>query len=428
LLFALPRTAAAAIPFIVGGIASVGFIAGFSIYRSVAPVDMADALNFFSACWSCQLFSDIMRSMSELLPGVYHAIGEITIPLCVALTAIWFAWNLLSGYIGAKTDRKWATEPWGIASDFGTHLIKLGFVIALLAAPLPRLINNVFIEPVFNVGLSLNRVVAGDDKFNECVVATAVADPVSVDARAGARGAYSPKLRHNLTCEIASVHQMTGLGMTAGWTMLNMAFSADYMHTILWVIPFFPNIPILFVGLLILRLFFYALLPIPLYLLEIFIKLSMDLIMLPLMLLSWLFKGWKIAEFGENNISKIINDVISGTVGVRLIGVFVSFGIIFMNAVFGGSGGINLLADALSKNDATVLMDGLMMKNDGLISTLLMGLFLRMFMTMIPQLVKTLFKIDMSKYKYYDDTRKGVKAVRDNIVKWYKGVRKSFEK
>ncbi|MDR0726606.1 MAG: hypothetical protein LBF37_00920 [Rickettsiales bacterium] len=419
----LPFTAGAVAPFVVGGIASVGVIAGFSIYRSATPVNMADALSFFTSCWSCQMFSDVMATMSGLLPRAYHAIAQVVIPVCIALTAIWFAWNLIAGYIGAGTDKKWSLEPWSMAGDFGTHVIKLGFVIALLVFPLPRLLTNVVIEPVFNVGLSLNRVVAVDDKFAECVVATAVADPVSVDAGAAALGAYSPKLRHNLTCELANIHQMTGLGMTTGWTMLNMAFNAQYMHKILWEVPFFPNIPIFFVGLLILVLFFFALLPVPLYLLEVFIKLSMDLILLPLTLLGWLFKDWKIIQSGKA-VQDIINDVVKGTAGIALIGVFVSFAVIFLNSVFGKWAGADALKVALENNDATILMDGLLMNNDSLITVVLMGLFISMFMTMIPTLIKTLFANANIPDNFYKTTEKNVKAIWGNMKKWYEAISK----
>ena len=143
---------------------------------------------------------------------------------------------------------------------------------------------------------------AGENKFNECVVATALADATITDSQAADAGAFSPNLRHNLACEVGNVHQMTGLGMTVGWTMMNMAFNAQYMHKIMWDVPIFPNVPIFFCGLMIIVLFFFALLPIPIYFLEIFIKLSMDLIMLPLMLLGWLFKGWPIFPQGGRTI------------------------------------------------------------------------------------------------------------------------------
>ena len=404
----LPFSAGAVAPFVVGAIAGLGTIAGFSIYRTAAPVNMADAMNFFSTCWTCQMFSDVMQAMSNILPRVYSAIGLTIIPMAAALTAIWFAWKLISGFIDAKI-----ANPWDITGTFGTHMIKLGLVCALLVAPLPRMMTSIVIEPIFSMGLSLNRMVAGPDDFDQCVIATAIADPVSVDSRAAEHGAYSPRLRHNLACELASVHQMTALGLTVGWTMLNMSFNDEYMHKIMWGIPIFPNVPVFFGGLAIIVLFFFALLPVPLYFLEIFIKLSMDLIMLPLMLLSWLFSGWAIFPSGGRNIRQIINDVVSGTLGIAMTGVFVTFAIMFLNAVFGNWNGASALKAAMDANDSTILMDGLMMNNDSLVTVILMGIFISMFMTMIPALSKTLFSVNISQ-DFYNTAKKNVNNIWKN--------------
>ena len=415
----LPFTAGAVSPFVIAGIAGVGVIAGFSIYRSVFPVDMNDAYSFFSSCWSCQMFVDIMSTMSNLLPRVYSALGHLIIPFAVILSAIWFAWRLVENFINQKVE-----QPWSIANTFTTHLLKLAFISVLLVTPLPRLISQIAIEPIFNIGLSLNRAVVHDDQFDACVVATAIADPVSVDATAAERGAFSPKLRHNLACELAGVHQMTGLGMTVGWTMMNMAFDFEYMHKIMWNTPIFPNVIMLFAGAAIVALFFMALLPIPLYFLEIFITLSLDLIMLPLMLLAWLFKGWKISLAGAGKtIREIIDYVVSGTLGLAITGVFVAFAIMFLNAIFGDWDGAAALTTALTNNDSKFLMDALMMRNDSLVTIILMGIFIAMFMTMIPALAKTLFSVQIST-DFYDTTKKNTEIVWKNLKKWYGAIKK----
>lgn len=415
----LPLTAGAVAPLVIGGIAGLGVIVGFSIFRTASPVNMADAMNFFSSCWSCQMFSDVMAAMSNLLPRAYSAIGTVVIPVAAGLSAVWFAWKLFSGFFNAKIE-----QPWAIAGNFGTHLVKLVTLCALLLVPLPRMISEIAITPIFNIGLSLNRAVSGNDAFSECVVATAVADPVSVDAAAASAGAYSPRLRHNLACELANVHQMTGLGMTVGWTMMNMAFNSKYMHKIMWDIPIFPNVPIFFAGLLVLVLFLCALLPVPMYFLEVFIKLSMDLIMLPLMLLSWLFKGWPIFPNGGGNIRSIIDDVVRATAGIAMVGVFVTFSVMFLNAVFGQWQGASRLAAALAQNDSTLLMDGLMMRNDSLITIILMGIFIAMFMTSIPALVKALFANVNIPTSFYETTKKNINIMWGNLKKWYAAIKK----
>ena len=409
----LPLTAGAFAPLAVGAIVGVTAIIGQSIYRSISTVDMSSALSFFSACWSCDMFSSIMAVMSGILPGVYHSIGLVVMPFAVALTAIWFAWRIFSKYMngdGFDSNREVAT--------FGKHLIKLALVLGLLAVPLPRMINDIAIRPVFNLGLSVSRIMDNDNKFSECVIATTLSDPTSATAMASSRGAYSPIMRHELACEVANIHQVTGLGMTIGWTLLNMAFDQEYMHKFLWFIPIFPNVPLVICGAAIMWLFFMALIPIPVYFLEMFIKLSMDLIMLPLMLFSWLFKGWKILPDGGRTIKRIIDDIISGTLGIAACSVLMSLALMFLNAAFGTWNGASVLEEALAKNDSKFLMDGIMMNNDGIVTVFLMGVFIAMFMTMIPALSKTFFNVGISQ-EYYNTTK-------NNLDTLWKGLKKGY--
>ena len=415
----LPFGAAALSPYLIAGLVGVAGVAGYSIYRSANPVNMADALKFFSSCWTCQMFSDIMATMSKMLPRIYNSLGITIISFAVLLTAIWFAWHIFTNYTN-KSDLK----AWDIAGTFGTHMTKLALISALLVAPLPRLITDVAIQPIFNVGLSLNRAVAHDDNFDNCVIATAVADPTSDSAGAAADGAFSPKLRHNLSCELGGVHQMTGLGMTVGWTMLNMAFDSDYMHTIMWGIPIFPNVIMIGAGALLIALFFMALLPIPVYFLEIFIKLSLNLVMLPLMLLAWLFEGWAISIKGAGkSIRAIIDEVINGTLGLAITGVFVSFSIMFLHAIFGDWGSTSVLSTALEQNDSKMLMDALMFRNDSMITIILMGVFMAMFMNMIPALSKTLFNVTVSS-EYYETAKKDIGLLWKGVKNAYAQLKK----
>ncbi len=365
------------------------------------------------------MFSDIMASMSNLLPKVYHAIGTVVLPFAAGLMAVWFAWRLLSGFFDGKPE-----QPWDTASNFGTQMIRLTVLGALLLMPLPRLITDVVITPVFNIGMSINHAVDRSDDFAKCVVTTAVADPTTASSAAADSGAFSPALRHNLACQVANIHQITGLGMTVGWTMMNMAFNSEYMHKILWDIPIFPNVPMFFVGLMILVLFFGAMLPVPLYFLEIFINLSIDLILLPLSLLAWLFSGWKILSLGGNNIRKMIDDVIKAAAGIALVGVFITFATMFINAVFGRWGGASRLATAMAANDSNFLMDGLMMRNDSLITIVMMGIFIAMFMVMIKPLIESLFSGVSIPMSFYETTKKNIDIMWGNLKKWYAAIKK----
>ena len=96
----------------------------------------------------------------------------------------------------------------------------------------------------------------------------------------------------------------------------------------------------------------------------------------------------------------------------------------FLNAVFGRWQGADRLATALAQNDSTILMDGLMMRNDSIITILLMGIFVAMFMTMIPALVKTLFANVTVPNSFYETTKKNINIVWGNLKKWYAALKK----
>lgn len=409
----LPFGAGAFPTLVIGGI-SLATIGAYSIYRSAVPVNLYDSYMFFSSCWSCQMFSDIMSIMSSMVSRLYHELGPIIITASIMLTGIWFAWTLLYSIFNSKIEK-----PWDIASTFGLHILKVIFVSILLVIPFPRLVSDVAIGPIFNVGLTLNRMVVHDDSFDKCVVATAIEEGIT-----DPNEAFSPKLRHNLTCELAGVHQMTGLGMAIGWTVLNMAFDPDYFLKIIVAIPWLPNIFMIMGGAMLIGLFFLALVPIPLYLLEVFIKLSMDFIMLPLMLLAWLFKGWKISLEGVGNTLKsMIDNVISATLGIAMTGIFVSFAIMCVNALFGNINGFSEVKKAFDQNDSKMLINSLVANQDVLINIILMGVFMAMFMTMIPTLIKTLFNVQIST-EFYDKAKGNLDTLWEAGKKIWKNIKK----
>lgn len=400
----------------------LGITAGASIlgatYQHFSPVNVSDSLEFFSTCWTCEIFSGILTELSNMLPKLYNALGQIIIPFAVILSAIWFTWKIVDNFFNGLKE-----NTWNIANDFGKHLLKLAFVSALLVAPLPRMITQTIIEPVFSIGLSINRAITFENNFDECVIATTIADPNAIHNN----GAFSTKLRNNITCEIASIHQLTGTGMTVGWTLISMAFDSDYMLHFLWKIPIFPNLLLLGLGVLVLGLFLTALLPIPLYFLEVFVKLTMDLIMLPLMLLSWLFKGWAITLKGAGTtIRGIIDNIISATLGVAVISIFISFATMFLNAAFGEWNGMDVLIQAFNTSDSSgyeIIKNAIEMKNDSLITVLLMGLFLAMFMVATPALVKTLFNVQISE-EYYNSLKKDSEKVWGGAKKIWESLKK----
>jgi hypothetical protein len=147
--------------------------------------------------------------------------------------------------------------------------------------------------------------------------------------------------------------------------------------------------------------------------------------MLPLMLMAWMFDqdNFKIFPKGGRTIRQMIDDVVKAVVGIALTVVFLTFSIMFLNASFGSWAGANVLQQAIANNDSKILMDGLVFQNDSIVTVVLMGIFLAMFMTMIPQLTNMLFKIQISD-KYYQTTKKDLNIMWENLKKWASAIKK----
>ena len=69
-------------------------------------------------------------------------------------------------------------------------------------------------------------------------------------------------------------------------------------------------------------------------------------------------------------------------------------------------------------------MDGLMLRNDSIITILMMGIFITMFMTMIPALVKALFANVNIPTSFYEGVKKDLDTMWGNLKKWYTAIKK----
>lgn len=411
-------------PVVVGLIVGAVGIAGYSIYRSNTPVDMLSAFDFFSSCWSCNLFGGIISGLSDIISATYSSLADIIFLSIVLITAIWIAWGILSHYLAKFSV---PDSPWTLAGQYGTHFIRATFVIALLYIPLPRIITGTFIEPIFSIGLSYGRIMDRQfspsehaNAFETCLITTAANDP-SPNAKTES---FSPSLRHNLVCQIAMFHRLTGTGMTVGWTLLNSAFNSTHMYQIMGV-PVFPNIGFFLIGLLIVLLYVFATFPVPLYFLKIIVELAMDFLLLPLLLLGWLFQKNPVFPVKESDIQTIIDKLIKNTAGIAVVGIFTTFSLFFLNALFSPNNPrANIIATAFQNNDPEIFMNGVALENNSIMMMIFIGIFLTMFMTSIPTLVNELFKTVGIPKEYYEKAKQNMKTANDNIKNMIKLYRK----
>ena len=106
-----------------------------------------------------------------------------------------------------------------------------------------------------------------------------------------------------------------------------------------------------------------------------------------------------------------------------MTGIFVTFAVMFINVAFGAWGGVSALSAAFAQNDSQILMDGIMMRNDSIVTIILMGVFIAMFMVSIPALVKSLFNVTISD-DFYKTTKNNIETVWANLQKIYKEIKK----
>ena len=143
------------------------------------------------------------------------------------------------------------------------------------------------------------------------------------------------------------------------------------------------------------------------------------------MLMAWMFDedGFAIFPKGGKTIRQMIDDVIKAIVGIGLTVVFLSFSVMFLNALFDNMGGINSLQYAIANNDSKIFMDGLLLRDSSLITVILIGLFLAMFMTVIPQLTDMLFSIKISD-EYYKTAKNDIKVLWEDLKKAASTIKK----
>ena len=95
----------------------------------------------------------------------------------------------------------------------------------------------------------------------------------------------------------------------------------------------------------------------------------------------------------------------------------------FVNSAFSRSSGILKIKEIIESGDSHEIINGLLLNNDSLITVILMGVFIAMFMTMIPQLTSMFFKVQIS-YKYYQTAKNDAGAMWKELKKMWSSIKK----
>ncbi|MDR0448906.1 MAG: hypothetical protein LBG89_00385 [Rickettsiales bacterium] len=362
------------------GAAAVG-TAGFAIYRSFSPTDTAAAFDFFSSCWTCRIFSGTTGALSDSAGVIYANLGEFVALLAIVLTPLFMAWKVLGGYLSAEPN----TDAFKLGGGMGLHLVKLAFVSMLLLFPLPQLISKTAVEPVMNIALSFQDAFGeantpGSTRMDACLVAS-----IAIENPENNKGIFGSGFKNKMRCSIAGLHEFTATGMTAGWLLANSAFDAKNMYKAAGMVPIFPNMGMLIMGFLLLAVYFWIIMPIALAFLEFVVKFAIDMIFLPLTLLTWLFKGNPLWDTKDEDMMSIITDIVKLAAGLGLIVVFLGFALMMTGYALSGETMANMGAAFMANNPDLVLNN-----DSAALSLLFVGIFIAMFMTMMTELIKKL--------------------------------------
>jgi hypothetical protein len=410
--------ASAAVP--VALIAGAAALLGAIVYRSFVPTDTAAAFEFFNTCWSCNLFSSVVNGLSTLAANTYSYLSEFIIFLAIGLTPIFVAWRLLKPMLDGSASA--GLSPWAMGGGIGTHLIKLTFVIGLMWLPIPQILTTAVIEPAFNIGLSFQQVITEktnetNTDFETCLVASAAIENPNYNT-----GIFSTGFKNKIRCSIASVQSLTAIGMTSGWLLFNSAFDSSHMYKIANTIPIFPNIEMLLIGMLLIVVFFWMIIPFVLSFLQYLFKFIIDMVFLPLSFIGWLFKGNKFIKTTEKDIMKIITETMESALAMALLCIFIGFCILLCGYIF-TSGSFAAIGAALQNNTAYELLTngGNIIANKDIWTVALFGLFLAIFTTSITKMINEFisFKVDDS---FLSDAAAWYKHTTGTVKKYYKNV------
>lgn len=402
-------------PIIVVGLS----LLGYTIYRNFVPVDMIQAQSIFGSCWSCSLISNVILFLSNSIGEMYKNGAVIIKIVCFWLLFIWVVKKVISIFLNLKQNQNIFT----ISGEFGKQMLKFTIVMFLLNVPFPKMLSDVVVEPIVNIAFSLNSAIIGDANLDKCVITTAINDYDLNNDKTKNTNVFSQKLRNTLTCFVSMVHSVFGQGITVGWSVINTALDVKYYWK-LFGIPFFPNIFILLAGALIISIFLFSLLPLISFFFEIIIKLGIKLLMLPIVLFNWLFKDWTITSFGNISLQDTLKYLIHNLISFVINSILFIFGITLANSLFNHGG--DSVKQAFVNNDPTIILDGLMLRNESFVSLILIGLFIMFYVVSVKNILQKLFGDYNLSTSYYDQFKKDTDIIYKNMKKAIKNIQKAI--
>jgi hypothetical protein len=243
-------------------------------------------------CWSCPVFDRLFQVISITTGAIY---GKMAL-LAAVLLCVFIAFYILYSVVTNLRDKS------NIEPTYQTYLkpviINSLFVIAILGlgVMVPRFITTVSFEPVADMTLVYTQSMLNTDQTKVDQKVEYAPQPMSED------GFYRPQLRDKIIMLMkTSITQFQSM-MKLGMAIMDNAFS---WKALLGIGTLVKHIMIFFMGLYIVWAFFKLFMKFCFYFADVIIDMTFFAFFFPFMLVLWVFKNSKSADWIKNMSSKI---------------------------------------------------------------------------------------------------------------------------
>jgi hypothetical protein len=243
-------------------------------------------------CWSCPVFDRLFQVISATTSAVYERMAL----LAAVLLCVFIAFYILYSVITNLRDKS-KIEP-----TYQTYLkpviINSLFVIAILGlgVMVPRFITTVSFEPVADITLVYTQSMLNTDQTKVDQKVEYTPEKMSED------GFYRPQLRDKIIMLMkTSITQFQSM-MKLGMAIMDQAFT---WKALLGIGALVKHIMMFFMGLYVVWAFFKLFIKFCFYFADVVIDMTFFAFFFPFMMVLWVFKNSKSADWIKNMSSKI---------------------------------------------------------------------------------------------------------------------------
>jgi hypothetical protein len=380
-----------------------------------------------SYCWSCPLF----RLMYNISSSYAIAEYEFIKPAALKLLIIGFAFWILYFTFNALNPLGKIMSPGEYGETIYKNFAVASFSAFLLTAASPTVIYEYGITPIISLGVQYSKDVLETTgvkiDLKNCRASQVKDIPLFKTENGEEKKyeqAFSDEAKNELTCLIEGFSSLQSRYMTVGKYLMQYSFNPAYSQS-------FFNPGMFIAGFIVMLLFATILMTFPLILLSAFFNLSIVCLMMPLLVVSWVF------DYTKKYVTTAIEIVIQATLTIVFLSIISAYLVTGMQTVYtGGNKGsdaiskyitdtskvyaqsdeeiknIDPLEKAIENDDVKGIIDSMNFGGINLIKIVFMG-FVFLVLIFKVEDIASKFKITLGDTKYFTNV---AKAISDSIL------------